>query len=225
MPVSGSAAGYRVMIRSCIIQPMHDMTSARPDHQCLFRVASAQHGHFTSAQAASCGFSKDLLSRHARTTRYRRVRRGLYRLRDFPSSPWDDIAAAWLAVGKDDALVSHESALSLLGLSNVIPTAIHLTVPREKRYITPLPGVTLHTTTIPWGPLDVIEREGIRLTAATRSILDAAESGTAPEQIDLAVRQAIARGLATPGLLERSATVRNRRVRDIVATILAGLRP
>jgi len=71
----------------------------------------------------------------------------------------------------------------------------------------------------------VIEREGIRLTSTTRSILDAAVYGTAPEQIELAMPQAIARGLTTPGLLERSATARNRRVRDIVATILAGSRP
>ena len=35
------------------------------------------------------------------------------------------------------------------------------------------------------------------ITSATRSILDAAEAGTAPEQIEMAVTQAMDRGLAT----------------------------
>ena len=58
---------------------------------------------------------------------------GVYRFRDYPPSPREEVAAAWLAVGQDVAVVSHESALDLWDLSDVIPGAVHLTVPRAQR--------------------------------------------------------------------------------------------
>jgi hypothetical protein len=43
------------------------------------------------------------------------------------------VATPRLAVGKDAAGVSHETALDLLDLSDVIPDTVHLTVPRTRR--------------------------------------------------------------------------------------------
>lgn len=97
----------------------------------------------------------------------------------------------------DHAIGSHESALDLLELSNVIPNAIHLTVPRARRGLLAPPGVLLHTTIQPPRRNEATEREGIRLTDSLRTILDAAEWGTAPEQIVLAVRQALVCGWPT----------------------------
>ena len=88
---------------------------------CLFRVASGQAGYFTAAQARVCGFSRALLSHHARSGRFPRISHGLYRFREYPSSPREHVLAAWLAVGKDVSVVSHESALDLLDLSDIIP--------------------------------------------------------------------------------------------------------
>ena len=128
---------------------MGDTLTPKPDHACLFARASEQHGYFTSAQARACGINWDLLTDATKRGRYLRVRRGLYRLRDYPSSSREEVVAAWLAVGKESAVVSHESALDLLGLSDVIPRKVHLTVPRSKRHLPDLPGVTIHTTTRP----------------------------------------------------------------------------
>lgn len=191
-----------------------------PNYSCPFGAASEQSGYFLAAQAGACGFNWDVLSHNARSGKFRRIRRGLYRLRDFSSSPREEVMAAWLAVGKEQAVVSHDSALDLLDLSDVIPNAIHLTVPRSRRHLSPMPGVRLHTTTRALRPIDVVEREGVRLTAAGRTILDAAEAGTAPEQVELAVRQAIGRGLATRRRLEADAGERSRRVRELVARAL-----
>src|SRR5947209_6792745 len=137
------------------------MTTARqkPDVTCLFAIASSQHGLFTASQASDCGYPTNLLRHHVRSGRFRRVHRGVYRLRDYPSSAKEDVAAAWLAVGRDSAVVSHESALALYDLSDIIPDAIHLTVPRSRRYLPSLLGVQLHTTTHPPGPSDVVERD------------------------------------------------------------------
>jgi predicted transcriptional regulator of viral defense system len=108
-------------------------TPSGPDRAQLFEVASEQGGYFTAEQARACGYSWALLSHHVKSGRFIRLRRGLYRYREYPSSPREDVLAAWLAVGKDRAVVSHESALDLLDLSDVIPDTAHLTVPRSRR--------------------------------------------------------------------------------------------
>src|SRR3712207_329921 len=106
----------------------------------------------------------------------------LFRSRDFPFSPHEDVVAAWLATGKDVAVVSHESALDLWDLSDVVPDVVHLTVPRARRSLAnrPPPGVVVHTTARPWGDGEVRSHEAVRLTSPERTILDAAEAGTQP---------------------------------------------
>jgi predicted transcriptional regulator of viral defense system len=204
-----------------IIQGMDDTTRKSPDHQCLFWIASEQHGLFTSAQARSCGVNWDLLSDGTRRGRYIRIKRGLYRLRDYPSFPREEVVAAWLALGKDNAVVSHESALDLHDLSDVIPNAIHITIPRSKRYRSSLPGVAIHTTVKPFGPLDISILDGMRVTSPARTILDAAELGTGPEQIEMAIKQALARGLATRDQLIEGSRTRGHRVQALVRAALS----
>ena len=187
-----------------------------PDRACLFHIASGQAGYFTAQQARTCGYSRALLSHHARSGRFIRVRHGLYRLREYPSSPREHVLAAWLAVGKDVAVVSHESALDLLDLSDIIPDAVHLTVPRSRRGLPSVWGVKIHTTERPIAPSERWEREGIAITSPTRSILDAAEWGAGPEQIELAVVQAVERGLASAEELRRTASDRSRRVAELI---------
>ena len=148
------------------------------------------------------------------------MRRGLYRFREYPSSPREHVLAAWLAVGKDIAFVSHESALELLGLSDVIPEAVHLTVPRSRRNLPSLTGVKIHTTTRPLETGDRIMRDGMAVTSPTRSILDTAEVGMAPEQVEMAVAQAIERGMAVPQQLRNGARERGRRVSVLVEDAL-----
>lgn len=194
---------------------MHD---TKPDHERLFEIASEQGGYFTSAQARSCGFSNALLGHHARGGgRFIRVRRGLYRMRQYPSSPREDVLAAWLAAGPEEAVVSHESALEILALSDVVPDAVHITVPRARRYRPRVPGARLHTTIRELPPSDVTVRDGVRLTSAVRSIVDAAEAGLAPEQVLAAAREAVDRGMATERRLLEAARQRGGRVEQLIA--------
>lgn len=194
---------------------MHD-TGAQPDHQKLFQIASEQGGYFTATQARSCGFSWALLTHHSKSGRFLRVRRGLYRFREYPSSPREDVLAAWLGVGANMAVVSHESALDLHELSDVIPEVVHLTVPRSKRYRPASAGIAIHTTTRPFAPADTTVRDGIRVTSVARSIVDAAEAGTAPEQIVAATAQAIHRGLTTKRELLSLSRGRGARVERLI---------
>lgn len=203
--------------------PLFQQTS-QPDSSCLFELASEQSGYFTAAQARECGFSWALLTHHARSGRFRRIRRGLYRYNAYPSSPREHVLAAWLAVGKQISVVSHESALELLGLSDVVPDAVHLTVPRSRRNRPRISGVKIHTTDRPISPGDRVSRAGICVTSATRSILDAAQNGTAPEQIEIAVSQALDQGLTTASYLRQDAGERSQRVATLIANILSSMR-
>lgn len=204
------------MHTSSILSGMHDSKQLQPRFECLFDIASTQWGYFTTAQARDCGFSWALLSYHARSGRFTRVHHGIYRLRDYPSVPREEVIIAWLAAGKETAAISHESALELLDLSDVVPSAVHVTVSREKRYLARLPDTIIHTAVAPLTRRDTVVREGVRLTSPARSIVDAAEWGTAPEQIIMAVQQAIDRRMTTPERLGEAVEGHSNRVRELV---------
>jgi predicted transcriptional regulator of viral defense system len=201
---------------------MHDDDGnvGKPSRGRLFELASEQGGYFTAAQARTCGFSKALLAHHAKSGRFLRVRQGLYRFREYPSSQREDVIVAWLVTGREVAVVSHDSALDILGLSDVVPEVVHLTVPRVRRYRSASRGVAIHTTTRRLGKSDVVVRDGIRVTAPARSIIDAAQAGTAPEQIMAAVSQALDRGMATESKLLGVAKTRGGRVERLVRQVI-----
>lgn len=187
------------------------------DHDGLYRAAESQAGYFTTQQAIDVGMDRSTLSRHARLGgRYVRVRRGLYRLRHFPSSPHEHVVAAWLGVGDPDAVISHESALELYDLSDVIPTAVHVSLPRARRGQRPRPGVRFHALAHPPAGEEVRSLHGIPVTTPARSIVDALSAGTQPEQIELAIAQALERGLTTRRRLQAAAAERSARVRRLI---------
>jgi predicted transcriptional regulator of viral defense system len=187
-----------------------------PNAVALNQASYGQDGYFTTRQAREAGFSPQLLAHHVRSGRYEHIRRGLYRLRGYPGSSQEEVRMKWLAVGAERAVVSHESALDLHELSDVIPNRVHLLVGRDDRGIRPLQGVTLHTTTKALEPSEVVSRHGIRVTDPVRSILDAASVGTAPEQIEMAVRQALHEALVTRRSLLARADRRGGRVAELI---------
>jgi len=194
--------------------------SDRIDHDSLYRLAESQAGYFTAEQALEAGMDRSTLLHHARSGgRYERIRRGLYRLRHFPSSPHEHVVAAWLDL-PEAAVVSHESALELYGLSDVIPNAVHVTLPREKRGQRPRPGVRFHVLTQAPGPDDVRRVSGVIATTPERTIVDSLEAGTQPEQIELAVQQALERGMTTARRLRAAAAGRSRRVQQFIDRLL-----
>ena len=193
------------------------------DHDLLYQLAEEQAGYFTAEQAVEAGMDRSTLSYHARPGgRYERVRRGLYRLRHFPSSPLEHIVAAWLPLKRAGAIVSHVSALELYDLSDIIPAAVHLSLPRAKRGQRPRAGVRIHTLERPIGPAAVRIVAGVPVTSPERSLLDALEDGAQPEQIELAIRQAIDRGLTSARRLSEESANRPGRVRELVDGAMHG---
>jgi predicted transcriptional regulator of viral defense system len=179
---------------------MHD---EKPDIRGLEADAYQQSGYFTAEQASTHGVSSQLLNHHVKRGRFERVRRGLYRVRGFPSSQHDDMREKWMAVGMDKALISHVSALALLELSDNVPDRVHLLVPRRHRGLRRPPGVVLHTR-----PDDeeiaTVWRDGMPLTAPARTLVDVADE-LQPEQAAMAAQQALGLGLLTRRQLEQEA--------------------
>lgn len=62
-----------------------------------------------------------------------RVSRAVYRVPTFPPSPYAEYVEASLWPGGVCVVISHHSALALYGFSDVSPSAIHITVPRDFR--------------------------------------------------------------------------------------------
>jgi predicted transcriptional regulator of viral defense system len=196
---------------------VHDRQS--PDIRGLEAEAYEQNGYFSVRQARSHGVSSQLLNHHVRSGRFAPVRRGLYRIQGFPSVAHDDMRESWMAVGPEKAVLSHESALELLDLSDNIADSTHLLVPRRHRGLRRPAGVALHTR--PDGEdVPVVWREGMPLTAPARTIIDTL-GRLQPEQAEMAVRQALGRGLVTKRRLRAEAERRRkgRALESILAAI------
>ena len=160
------------------------------DHHRLYEIAEGQGGYFSTAQARQAGFSGELLSYHAKTGRFERVAHGVYRLRQFPGSPLEDLYIAQLRAGPE-SVVSHDSALALYELSDLLPSEVHLIVPRtaSRRRA----GIRQHTNRI--APEEIATREGLRMTSVLRTIADVARSGLSEDRILQATQEALDRGL------------------------------
>ncbi len=181
---------------------MHDATS--PDIRSLEADAYQQGGYFTSGQAREHGVSSQLLNHHVRQGRFERVRRGLYRVRGFPSAQHDDMREKWMGVGMDKAVLSHESALALLELSDNVPDKVHLLVPRRYRGLRRPPGVVIHTHPDD-EKVSTVWRDAMPVTAPARTLVDVAEQ-LQPEQAEMAAREALRLGFLTRRQLEHEAT-------------------
>lgn len=191
------------------------------DHNRLYRTAESQAGYFTTQQALACGMDRSTLRYHARPGgRYQRVHRGLYRLRHFPTSLNEHIVAAWLPLKDAGAIVSHESALELYDLSDVIPDTVHLSLPRSKRGQRPRHGVQLHALQRPPSPTEVRIVAGVPTTTPERTIVDALESGVQREQVEMSILQALERGLTTPDRLRCAAAARSKSTRRFIESVI-----
>jgi predicted transcriptional regulator of viral defense system len=99
----------------------------------LREIALDQHGLVTTAQAAGEGVTdKDLAAMVARK-RLARVAHGVYRLPFMPVTEADQYQLAVLWTGAPEACLSHDTALQVWDISDINPTAIHVTVARHRR--------------------------------------------------------------------------------------------
>lgn len=195
---------------------MNSKNTSSPNHDQLYQAAETQAGYFTAAQASAAGFSHALLAYHVQAGLFERICPGVYRLKRFPASPHEDLFIAWLRTGRR-AVISHDSALALYDLSDLLPNEIHLTVTRtaSRRH----PGLRLHTNRLE--PGDIAHYIGLPVTTVPRTIADVAASGLGEELVWQAIREALRRGLTTAVQLRARASRYGGRVVRLVEQVLA----
>jgi predicted transcriptional regulator of viral defense system len=168
----------------------------------LFGVVEAQDGLFTTQQAGEAGYSDQLLVHHVNSGNFRRVRRGIYRLVHYPMGENEELVEIWLW-SERAGVFSHETALALHDLSDVLPPKIHLTLSsasrRQRRRVPE--GIVLHYA-------DVMDAERawhgpVPITSPLRTLIDCARAATSPEILEVAAAQAVRRGLITADEAER----------------------
>jgi predicted transcriptional regulator of viral defense system len=184
----------------------------------LYDLAEGQAGYFTTAQAEAAGVDRRRLAYFAHVNRIQRIHHGVYRLTQFPHSRHEDLVIAWLTTGPD-SVISHESALLLYELSDVLPETIHVTVPRPAAHRRPDLRLHLHTNQI--GPADITHYEGLPVTTVPRTIADVALAGLSDEFVMQAVREAVRSGLVAPDRLLAEAAPRSQRLVQVLRRALA----
>jgi predicted transcriptional regulator of viral defense system len=193
--------------------------SNSPDHDALYQIAEQRGGYFTAKQAREAGFSWERLSYYVDRKKFERIARGIYRLIHFPTSRFEDLYAALLRAGPE-AAISHESALAVYGLSDVLPSQVHVTIPRtgsRRRR-----GLRLHTQQL--DHTDVVKREGLRVTSVPRTIADVASSGLSEEQVLQAIEEALELGLTDEDSLRKMADHRGGRPAVLIYRVIGEAR-
>jgi predicted transcriptional regulator of viral defense system len=128
--------------------------------------------------------------------RFLRIQRGIYRLRDFPSAEHEDLVVVWLW-SDQQGVVSHETALLLHGLSDVLPDRVDLTVPaswRGRRLQVPA-ILRLHHADV--ADADRAWSGPVPVTTPLRTVADCVADHVQPDLVDQAVRDGLRRGLFT----------------------------
>ena len=165
----------------------------------LFDVADRQQGFFTAKQAEDCGYRRSNFHLKLSSGEWTQEERGIYRLGRYPVTDRPELVlwSLW-SRNMDDVpqgVWSHETALDIHELSDVMPSKMHMTVPSNFRRRKEVPKVLcLHKGTLINS--DVEERQGYRVTTPLRTIIDCiAEGSVADNFVAQAIHQALSRGL------------------------------
>lgn len=181
-----------------------------PDWDALYAAALPQSGYVTIEDVRAAGYSSPLLEYHVRAGRLQRVARGIFRLTHFPASDHEDLVIVWLW-SKREGIFSHETALALHDLSDVLPAKQHLTTPKswEQKRLRKPASVILH-----FGDVSKAETSwvgAIPVTTPIRTLMDCAHNNTSHEFLEQAVKQGAKRGLFSPAVAKRAIAKRARR--------------
>ena len=167
----------------------------------LYEIAQSQQGFFTTKQATRAGFAEKTHAYHVKVGNWIREHRGIYRLADFPTAERPDLMLWYLwSQNRQEVLegtYSHDTALSLHELSDIMPSKLHMTIPKHFRRNSCIPGIlVLHRADLAEG--DLQEMHGMRVTRPLRTVLDLLQTGHVDRNlIRQAIDEAMRRGLIT----------------------------
>lgn len=166
-------------------------------YDAVHELALEQHGVLTAAQARELGVAHKALGSMVDRGRLDRLAYGLFRDLGAPITPWTQYAAAVMWPQGVNGVLSHETALALLDLSDANPPKIHVTVPKghRPRRRSPLPGMVLHHADVSQD--ETMSVEGLPVTRLWRTIRDCAATNLGPALLRQAIEDGLAKGYLT----------------------------
>jgi predicted transcriptional regulator of viral defense system len=184
--------------------PRSSANGSQPHWNLLYEKASTQAGYFTAKQARTAGYSSQLLQFYLRENRVERWSRGIFRLVHFPPTDREDLVPIWLW-SEQKGVFSHETALGIHELSDLLPAKRHVTLPLSwsRRRLRPPTGVVLHHADLDEG--DWSWFGAIPVTTPLRSVLDCMNDHVSKEFVDQAIVQGVRRHLFTRAELRAAA--------------------
>lgn len=174
---------------------MESATLARNE---LWEIAATQHGFVTAQQALDQGISRGSVKQLVHRGTLHRAAFGVYRFPKYPYADSDRYMLAVLWTRAPEAALSHETALDVYAMSDLIPTRIHVTVGKDRRLRREdAERYEIHTADLNPGQIGWWD-EIPTVTAAT-AVAQCIDSGT-PTYL---IRQALERGRAQGRLTAR----------------------
>ena len=168
----------------------------------LIDLARNQHHLVTRDDVAACGLSSQQWCDRVDEGVWLPAAERVFRHRAAPVT-WElRVRAVALSLGRAAALYGPTSA-QWWGLDGFSDDRIEFVVPRIRRSLDP--SVQLHTTK-QWDAADLLTRNGVRTTSATRTIIDLAASGQTASAIENAIDSAVRLRLTTIPRLTRRMT-------------------
>lgn len=165
----------------------------------LVAVASRQGGYVTTRQAEDAGVSKRMLSYYYDRGDLERDSYGIYRVSWLPRHRFGDVIAACLWAGTGSAVASMETALAVHGLSDAMPSKIHVTVPET--FTGRREGVVVHVAPVPGNHRVIVD--DVPVTSVARTLVDVVLRN---RQLALeAKEEALARGTVSTRALRAAA--------------------
>jgi hypothetical protein len=167
---------------------------AKPDLNALYEIAEGQQGLFTTRQATQLGFKLGSQHHHVKMGNWIRQHRGIYRLARFPLGDQVQLVLWHLwsqnRAGEHQGVYSHQTALSIYELSDVMPAKLHLTVPLTFRRNAAIPKVLmLHRAALKASDIETLR--GFKVTRPLPTILTLAREATIAQDL---LEQALAEG-------------------------------
>ena len=167
----------------------------------LYEIAQSQQGFFTTKQATRAGFAEKTHAYHVKVGNWIREHRGIYRLADFPTAERPDLML-WYLWSRNrqeisEGTYSHDTALSLYELSDIMPSKLHMTVPKHFRRNSRIPEIlVLHRAEL--SDTDIEQMQGVRVTRPLCTVLDLLQTGHIDRNlIRQSINEAMRRGLIT----------------------------
>ena len=184
------------------------MTNTTQKYKELYQIASEQDGYFTTKQAISAGYHTNSHPYHVKTRNWIREHRSIYRLANYPIGDRPDLML-WYLWSRNrneypQGVYSHETSLTIHDLTDLNPSKLHMTVPKNFRRNSQIPDVlVLHYSGISQAETD--HMYGVKITNPIRTIMDIIMEGNLSEDLLIqAIEEAINRGAVTGRALKEA---------------------